>query len=71
MHDRVKKTQFKKKKKTDFKGKRYFYICRENFQFFFLTLDKFCVCNSYKSHKLEKEKFALGQRKHREFEHAI
>ena len=47
----------------DYKGKRYFYICRENSTFSFLKLDtlprQFGVCNSHKSRKLAQGKFAI------------
>ena len=33
-----------------------------------VSLNKFCICNSHKSHKLPQGKFAVGQGKHREFE---
>ena len=48
----------------DSKGKRYFDICRENFQVFLRSwislLSQFCVCNSHKSRKLAQGKFAVG-----------
>ena len=51
----------------DSKGKIYFDIRREYFQFFFLNWislpSQFCVCNSHKSLKLAQEKFAVGQGK--------
>ena len=55
----------------DSKGKRYLYICHENFKTFLSLPSQFCICNINKSRKLAQGKFAVGQGKHREFENAI
>ena len=62
-----------------FKGKRYFYICSENFLSFFQSWislpSQFRVCNtnsySPKLPNFAQGKFAIRQGKHREFENPI